>query len=165
MTDPVPQTKDNAAVMIGIGEFSVGKSPMSSIGLGSCVALILYDEKRQTGAMAHVMLPDSGGKTDRPGKYADTATQTLLTALAPNSVLCRGVSAKLVGGACMFEYFGTNLNIGERNISALRSHLEERSIRIAAEDTGGKVGRTVIFHPSSGGKVYVKRADGSCREI
>jgi chemotaxis protein CheD len=111
------------------------------------------------------MLPDSGGKTDRPGKYADTATKALLSILVSDEVNCRNIKAKLAGGACMFEYFGMNLNIGERNTQALRAHLDERRIAILAEDTGGKVGRTVVFDPTAKGRVLIKRADGSCREI
>jgi len=151
--------------MIGIGEYTVGSMPMTSIGLGSCVALIFYDESRSTGGMAHVMLPDSGGKTDRPGKYADTAMKILLAGLKAENNPARSLTARLVGGACMFEYFGTNLNIGDRNIQALRTHLADKKIRITAEDVGGKVGRPVIFHPQDKGKVLIKRADGSCKEI
>ena len=115
--------------------------------------------------MAHVMLPDSGGKTDRPGKYADTAMKLLVSSIAPDTSAHRGVWAKLVGGASMFEYFGKNLNIGERNTEILKALLAEQRIRLIAEDTGGKVGRTVIFYPEDKGKVLVKRADGSCQEI
>ena len=45
---------------------------------------------------------------------------------------------KMAGGACMFEYFGNNLNIGERNAEKVRAILAENQIRIAAEDVGGK---------------------------
>ncbi|MEN6610282.1 MAG: chemotaxis protein CheD [Methanoregulaceae archaeon] len=165
MTDPAQEPKKENAVMIGIGEHCVGKNAMTSIGLGSCVALILYDDSRKIGAMAHVMLPDSGGKDDRPGKYADTAMKLLLPALSPDPLHNRKITAKLAGGASMFEYFGKNLNIGERNVEALKKYLAEKKIRIVAEDVGGKVGRTVTFLPEEGGKVLIKRADGSCHEI
>ena len=157
--------KNQNPVMIGIGEHFIGKTPMTSIGLGSCVALILYDDSRKTGAMAHVMLPDSGGKGDRPGKYADTAVKLLVQAVVPEPIFSRKVVAKLAGGASMFEYFGKNLNIGERNVEALKKYLAENKIRIVAEDVGGKVGRTVTFTPENGGKVQIRRADGTCNEI
>ena len=35
----------------------------------------------KVGAMVHIMLPDSAGRTDRPGKYADTAIVLLLNEL------------------------------------------------------------------------------------
>ena len=34
--------------------------------LGSCIGLVLYDRKRKVGGLAHVVLPESRGETDRP---------------------------------------------------------------------------------------------------
>jgi len=65
-------------VIIGIGEHHIGSCPMSCIGLGSCIGLIIHDRERETGGMAHVMLPTSQGRSGRPGKYADTAIPFLL---------------------------------------------------------------------------------------
>ena len=52
-----------------------------TIGLGSCIGLTLYDSSVRVGAMVHIMLPDSAGRTDRPGKYADSAIVLLLKEL------------------------------------------------------------------------------------
>jgi chemotaxis protein CheD len=71
----------------------------------------------------------------------------------------------MIGGACMFEYFGTNLNIGERNADKVRTMLKEHHIELAAEDIGGKVGRSVTFFPGENGKVVVRRADGTSNNI
>ena len=35
----------NDTVIIGIGEYQVGSMPMASIGLGSCVGLVIHDRK------------------------------------------------------------------------------------------------------------------------
>ena len=160
----LPQKKD-APVMIGIGEYKVGSTPMMSIGLGSCIGLVLYDDEHRVGAMVHIMLPDSSGRMDRPGKYADTAIPLLLQELSALGCKKQKITAKMVGGACMFVYFGNNLNIGERNSQRIKEILQEHRIRIVAEDIGGKVGRTVIFTPLEGGKVTVRRADGVSTEI
>jgi chemotaxis protein CheD len=151
--------------MIGIGEYRTGSSPMMTIGLGSCVGLTLYDDSARVGAMVHIMLPDSAGRTDRPGKYADTAIALLIKELNALGSKNRSLVAKMAGGACMFEYFGANLNIGERNSERVRVLLKENHIPIIAEDVGGKVGRTVTFIPSHGGKFTVRRADGTNREL
>jgi len=115
--------------------------------------------------MVHIMLPDSGGRKDRPGKYADTAIPLLLEELDKSGSSKRSLVAKMAGGACMFEYFGTNLNIGERNTEKIRTVLKEQGIKLSAEDVGGKVGRTVTFLPASGGKVSIRRADGVTSEL
>jgi chemotaxis protein CheD len=163
MADQNTQTPQTA--MIGIGEYRVGNFPMMTIGLGSCIGLTLYDPQKKTGAMVHIMLPDSGGRTERPGKYADTAIPLLLKELDKIGSSNRSLVAKMAGGACMFEYFGTNLNIGERNTEKVRIVLKEHGIKLSAEDVGGKVGRTVTFLPGSGGKVSVRRADGVTSEL
>jgi chemotaxis protein CheD len=138
---------------------------MTAIGLGSCVALVLHDTKRSIGACAHIMLPESGGKSDRPGKYADTAIPLLIEELIALGGVKRSFVAKMVGGASMFSNFQGKLNIGERNIEAVQARLGECGITIAAQDTGGTVGRTLQYNPLNGGKISVKRADGLCKEL
>ena len=163
MTIPPLQMKDDQAVMIGIGEYCVGKSRMSSIGLGSCVALILYDEPRQTGAMAHVMLPESREKESMilPGKFADTAVPELAGKLVEMGARKKSLKCKIAGGATMFEIpgatnknsilaCGPSANIGQRNVEAVKRALSEHGISLVGEDTGGKHGRTVRFDTSTG---------------
>jgi chemotaxis protein CheD len=163
MTEPSYQNK--LPVMIGIGEYHVGSVPMMAIGLGSCIGLTIYDKDRHIGAMVHIMLPESSGRTDRPGKYADTAVPLLLNKLSDMGCHKGSLIVKMAGGACMFEYFGNNLNIGERNAEKVRAMLAENHLRIVAEEVGGKIGRTVAFHPDDGGKVTVRSADGAAHEI
>jgi chemotaxis protein CheD len=163
MSDPNSPT--GQTTMIGIGEYRVGSFPMMTIGLGSCIGLTIYDETLRVGAMVHIMLPDSAGRTDRPGKYADTAIPLLLKELTALGSRNRSLVAKMAGGACMFEYFGTNLNIGERNAEKVRALLKELKIPLVKEDVGGKIGRSVTFLPASGGKVSIRRADGTTGEL
>jgi chemotaxis protein CheD len=162
---PDIQPLNEQTSMIGIGEYRVGSFPMVTIGLGSCIGLTLYDPNLKLGAMVHIMLPESGGRTDRPGKYADTAVPLLVKELVALGCKNRSIIAKIVGGACMFEYFGTSLNIGERNAGKIRTALKEHHIQLVAEDVGGKVGRSVTFMPADGGKVLIRRADGTANNL
>jgi chemotaxis protein CheD len=156
---------EGQTAMIGIGEYRVGTFPMMTIGLGSCIGLTFYDDTVKVGAMVHIMLPDSAGRTDRPGKYADTAVPLLLMDLEKLGCRNRSLVAKMAGGACMFEYFGANLNIGERNAEKVKALLKENNIKLAAEDIGGKVGRSVTFLPANRGKFTIRRADGTNCEL
>jgi len=151
--------------MVGIGDYHIGRSPMSSIGLGSCIGLVVYDMERDTGGLAHIMLPDSQGRTDRPAKYADTAVELLVRELNKQGSKKEALGAKIVGGSSMFQSFSGNLNIGDRNIEAVRFHLKKWNLRILAEDVGGVQGRTITFYPAEKGKVSVKTADGTIRLI
>jgi chemotaxis protein CheD len=163
MPDHLPQSEQTA--MIGIGEYRVGSFPMMTIGLGSCIGLTMYDPNLRLGAMVHIMLPESAGRMDRPGKYVDTAVPLLVKELVALGCKNRSIIAKIAGGACMFEYFGTNLNIGERNAVKVRIILKEHNIQLAAEDVGGKVGRSVTFLPSNDGRVSIRRADGTSNNL
>lgn len=162
---PASQPQNGQIAMIGIGEYRVGSFPMMTIGLGSCIGLIMYDQNLSLGAMVHIMLPESSGRKDRPGKYADTAVPLLVNELNALGCKNRSIIAKVIGGACMFEYFGTNLNIGDRNAKKVRMMLDEYHIHLAAEDIGGRIGRSVSFLPAENGKVVVRRADGTSNSI
>lgn len=151
--------------MIGIGEYRVGSFPMMTIGLGSCIGLTLYDDSLKVGAMVHIMLPESAGRSDRPGKYADTGVPIIIKELNAMGCKNRSLVAKMAGGASMFEYFGANLNIGERNAVKVKALLEEHHIKLTREDIGGKCGRSVTFLPGNGGKFSIRRADGTTAEL
>lgn len=150
-----------AQLMLGIGDYAVGSEPMTSIGLGSCVALIVHDPVLKIGGMAHVMLPESNGRKECRGKYADTAVELLVSSLRERSGRENGLVAKIAGGACMFSSFTGRINIGERNVESLKAHLKRYGVRLVAEDTGGSCGRSVSYIPGEGGRVIVRRADGS----
>ena len=49
-------------VVVGVGDFRLAGAPsrfLATYGLGSCVAVVFYDWRKQSGAMLHVMMPDS----------------------------------------------------------------------------------------------------------
>jgi chemotaxis protein CheD len=156
---------DDEMVIVGIGDFCVGKMPMSSIGLGSCIGLVIYDKDKGIGGMAHVMLPESQGRTERPGKFADTAVEALVQGLIKSGSRQASLVGKMAGGAAMFKTFSGNLNIGERNIEAVRTALKLKNIPLTGEDTGGVAGRTMVYIPGNAGKISIKTADGTRKEI
>lgn len=155
----------NDTVIIGIGEYHVGTMPMASIGLGSCVGLVIHDRKTGTGALVHIMLPSSQGKSDRPGKYADTSVPLLISELIKKGSVQGDLIAKIAGGAAMFKTFSGNLNIGDRNVEEIRRLLKENNIPLKGEDVGGSIGRTIFYYPKENGKLVVKKGDGTLSEL
>jgi chemotaxis protein CheD len=111
------------------------------------------------------MLPCSQGRSERPGKFADTAVDILYRELQSLGVKSGSVIAKLAGGACMFKTFNGNLGIGERNIEAVRDQVRKRGIKIRGEDVGGTSGRSLVYFPSDKGQILVRKADGSITEL
>jgi chemotaxis protein CheD len=133
-----------------------------AVGLGSCVALTLYDRARGIGGMAHILLPDPSAARDdsNPGRFASSAVPLLHEAL--RAAGARGVlEAKLVGGAALFgSMLGSGgQQMGERNVEAARKALVKLRVPILASETGGGSGRTVSFDVTDG-RVEVRSVRG-----
>ncbi|PLV58381.1 chemoreceptor glutamine deamidase/glutamate methylesterase CheD [Thermotoga sp. KOL6] len=148
--------------VIGIGEYAVMRNPgvIVTLGLGSCVAVCMRDPVVGVGGMAHVMLPDSGGRMDKPGKYADTAVKILVEELEKMGAKRNRLEAKIAGGASMFD--SKSMNIGQRNVEAVKKHLKNFGIKLLAEDTGGNRARSVEYNISTG-KLLVRKVGGGER--
>lgn len=121
--------------------------------LGSCVGVALYERKRKLLGLAHIVLPDSMGRPQPVGKYADTAipeTIRRMQELSGGGKLT--LSAKIAGGANMFAHVSPNpINpIGEQNVAAIEKALKELGIPVVARHLGGTTGRRMIAYAESG---------------
>jgi chemotaxis protein CheD len=141
---------------VKIAEWAVALAPamIVTIGLGSCVAIVLHDATARVGGMAHVLLPApaQAHDGDRPGKCPSTAVPRLLEEM--RALGARGpITARLVGGASLFGPLlaGKGLgSMGERNVAASRHALAAARVRVVGELVGGDVGRSVYFDVASG---------------
>lgn len=131
-------------------------------GLGSCVAICLYDPVQHIGGMLHALLPapirvESG----RPTKFVDLGVPLLIQAIEKAGGKRRHLKAYICGGAQMISdsIIGGILNIGERNVQAARKALRSARIYSHKESTGGQHGCTVKLYVSTG-KVTVKTLKG-----
>ena len=125
-----------------------------TLGLGSCVAIMLYDAQTKAGAMAHILLPSTSLAHDatNPAKFPATAVPLLIDRLKKLGADPRRLVAKLAGGASMFSQLTSpgTIQMGERNVVAARSALRTAEISIVREAVGGDRGRTVRFHVKDG---------------
>ena len=140
---------DKNTISVGIGEYAIaeGEQKITTVGLGSCIGTIIYDEIRHIHGLSHIMLPTMGQKQDKIGKYANTAIPEMIEELVKRGALKGRMKAKIAGGASLFAFKDDNLKIGQRNIVAVKEILNEYKIRITAEDVGGNRGRTIVFKP------------------
>ena len=84
-------------------------------------------------------------------KYADTGIRETLKQMEAKGASRARITAKIAGGAKMFEDSGGSLgNIGQRNIDSVHICLKKEGIRLLKEDVGGSVARTLLFDVSSG---------------
>lgn len=148
-------------IKVGMADLNVCKAPdsITTLGLGSCIGLILYDPVTKIGGMVHYMLPDSTKVRNNGNiaKFADTGIDELLKRVVGAGANRTRLEAKIAGGAKMFEVSGLSEvgNIGARNAEAAREILNAKGIRLIAEDTGLNYGRTVELNCETG-EFYIK---------
>ena len=145
------------AVVLSLGEWAVSDDPsdlLVCLGLGSCVALCLYDPLRSIGGMAHMVLPDSTatGAKSSGAKFVDVAIPLLLGEMEARGAGRARLQAHLVGGALMFQgaAFKATAHIGERNAEAARGLLRSAGVLVRGEEVGGVHGRTVRLEVATG---------------
>ena len=109
-------------IKVGMADLNVCHSPdaITTLGLGSCVGVVLYDKERKIAGMVHVMLPDSTKvrQNQNKAKFADTGIDLLIEMLQKEGAMKSSLTAKIAGGAQMFAFTSNNdmLRVGERNV-------------------------------------------------
>ncbi len=137
--------------VIGMAEQQIAQAPdtLVTLGLGSCIGLVLYDSAVKIAGMVHIMLPCASADTALTNrfKFADTAIAEMIRMLTAQGALRHRLKAKMAGGAHMFSIASTMniLNVGQRNIAMCRQILSQNNISVLGEDTGGSCGRSIEF--------------------
>jgi chemotaxis protein CheD len=150
-----------AMIKVGMADLNVCKAPdaLTTLGLGSCIGIILYDPRTKVSGLAHIMLPDSTQikNNSNVAKFANTAIDKLIEDMEKLGANKRRLVSKIAGGAQMFSFGSTNdlMRIGERNAVASRGKLQELRIPLLSEDCGLNYGRTIEFY-SETGELYIK---------
>ena len=149
-------------IKVGMADLKICKAPdaLTTIGLGSCIGIAIYDPSTKISGLAHIMLPDSTAIRNNTNiaKFADTGIQKLYDDMIKMGANKSRMVAKIAGGAKMFEISGGNasgINIGERNAAASKAKLKQLGIPLKAEDCGLNYGRTVEIY-SEDGKYLIK---------
>ena len=152
-------------IKVGMADLKICKCPdvLTTIGLGSCIGIALYDPTTKISGLAHIMLPDSTQirNNTNVAKFADTGIQKLYDDMIAAGACRSKLVAKIAGGAKMFELSNASsqsINIGEKNAIASREKLKELGLPLIAEDTGLNFGRTVELNSETG--AYLIKAVG-----
>ena len=143
-------------IVVGMADLNITKAPgaLTTLGLGSCVGIALFEPSTKIAGLAHIMLPDSKAihNNSNVAKFADTAIVKLIADMERIGAKRRNITAKLAGGAQMFAFNATNdsLRIGDRNVEATKKILQAQRIPILGEETGSNFGRTVELYAEDG---------------
>jgi chemotaxis protein CheD len=148
-------TDDGREQFVRVAEWAVLRDGvLITLGLGSCVAIMLHDARARVGGMAHILLPSRSLARDQanPAKFPETAVPFLVTRLVAAGAERNRLAAKLAGGASMFAQLMTpgTVQMGERNVAAARAALRDAAIPIVGEAVGGERGRSVRFYTADG---------------
>jgi chemotaxis protein CheD len=143
-------------IIVGMADLNVTKAPgaLTTLGLGSCVGIALYDPVAKIAGLAHVMLPDSTKIQNNTNlaKFADTAMVKLISDMVTIGAQKARLKAKIAGGAQMFAFNSTNdsMRIGDRNVEATLRLLKQNGIPLLAYEVGADFGRTVELYADDG---------------
>ncbi|NLS11935.1 chemotaxis protein CheD [Vibrio sp. SM6] len=144
-------------------------------GLGSCIAVCLWDNSTQIAAMNHFVLPKPCLRealetpTDlalanrtvlnaHSLRFAEPAMQALITE-AENLGACRAsMEFKIFGGAQLLGATEgqSDYSVGEQNVAFILAYMRQQQLRITAKDLGGLSPMRIQFDSSSG-KVWRQR--------
>lgn len=156
-------------IKVGMADLNIAKSPdsLTTLGLGSCIGLTLYDPVTKIGGLVHYMLPDSTKLKNNSNiaKFGDTGIRELYRKMIEKGASPTRMVAKIAGGAKMFEVSGLSSvgNVGERNAEEAKLILKELKVRLVAEDTGLNYGRTVVLNCENG--EYLIKAVGKPQKV
>ena len=143
-------------IIVRVADLNVGAADdiLTTVGLGSCVAVILYDATARIGGLAHVLLPSPAlsRNADNPAKFPQLAVPRLIELMTARGGSSRRIVARLAGGASMFANLAPlgTIQMGERNIVATRQALNTHGLPLIAESVGGDFGRTVRLRVADG---------------
>jgi len=127
--------------------------------LGSCLAIILYHEKSQTGAICHALLPRCNQSSthcqnacSQTFRFVDCSLQFMLDRFAALGVAAQELNVKLFGGADMFIARNQESisDVGRQNVEIATNLVQKFNLRLTAYSMGGMYGRKLFFFSQTG---------------
>jgi chemotaxis protein CheD len=143
-------------LLVRVADLRIGVADdvLVTVGLGSCVAILLHDAKARVGGLAHILLPTPAlARADgNPAKFPQSAVPRLIELMAADGAQRNRITGRLAGGASMFAALAPpgTLQMGERNLVAARHALNVNGVPLVGEAVGGNFGRTVRLRVCDG---------------
>ena len=154
----IPEPGEHTHYLVAGSLFAHEERHLVTTVLGSCVSVCLWDCARNRGGINHYMLPFWNGEGLASPKYGNIAIAKLLERMLELGSERRSLRAKVFGGGVVLNVTNPFMNIGERNIQLAEGMLRSENIPIISADTGGKVGRKLIFDTETGTVLLKKLA-------
>lgn len=136
----------NTHTIIG-GEFAVGKD-IDNIAfktlLGSCVAIMFYDQVTKVKGMNHFLLPTTNSTNDDM-KYGLYSVEAMLNEMYKLGCNKQNMSAKISGGADIMQLNVSSDTIGHRNVEFAKDFCKSEGFKLISEHTRGEHGRLILL--------------------
>jgi len=145
-------------VKIHIGEIYTSSEPtIIETLLGSCVSVCLYDPKKRSGGMNHILLPGKADlqRFDDATRYGINAMEILINSMMKLGSKRKNILSKIFGGAHILQSLGRHMAPGQKNIEFVEEFLDLEGIPVVSRNTGGHNGRKIYFHTHTG-DVFLK---------
>jgi chemotaxis protein CheD len=136
-------------LVVRVADLRIGVADdvLITVGLGSCVAIVLYDAEARVGGLAHILLPSPAlsRMNGNPAKFPQSAVPRLIELMIADGARRGRITGRLAGGASMFASLAPpgTIQMGERNLVAARQALNAHGVPLVGEAVGGDFGRTV----------------------
>jgi chemotaxis protein CheD len=118
--------------------------------LGSCVSVCLLDQVNRIAGMNHFLLPFNKNNNTQHFKYGNESLDYMLTHMLDMGANKKNITASIFGGSSMFGDIILSYNIGQQNIELANTFIKEHGFFVRLVETGGSLGRKVVFDTSSG---------------
>ncbi len=122
--------------------------------LGNSVAVVIYDKMNNVGGMAHFIKPATRNRRNATAQYGNVAVGALCRMIRDAGGRSENLVAQIIGGACNCSV--RDRGLGRKNIQVAREVLFRFGIPVISEDTGGLLGRKVIYHSGTNELVVYK---------
>lgn len=147
-----------ATLVVGLGDMKIAKFPqnITTMGLGSCVGITMYDPHSKIGGLLHAMMPyiDEINNKSNKYKFVDEGIKEMLRAMVSSGAKKSTIQIKVVGGAEMFRFTRDAFErIGHRNQEAAFKTIDELGYTVLSQDCGKNYGRTITLDTQNGSLV------------
>ena len=118
--------------------------------LGSCVSVCLWDRVLKVGGINHYQLPVQPRRSSANFLGGKEAIDRLLHDMQGNGCRRSDLAARVFGGALVLKAFSRSQDLGGKNVAVAMAVLEQLGIPVTHQDTGGDLGRKLIFQTDTG---------------
>ncbi len=143
-------------IIVGVGDMKISNdinAEISTLALGSCIGVAVYDPIVKVGGILHYMLPDSRVNPQKaiknPYMFADTGIPRLFKKVYEYGAKKYNLIVKVAGGASILDD-NKVFDVGKRNYLVLRKIFWKNNVLIDAEAVGGTLSRTMYLFINDG---------------